>query len=107
MLLIVYILLGKQGTTVANGCYAFLCPTRTHSLTLHNGAAMLNKRLLLLTLFFIVIFALIFRFVYPEVQVTQVMTVISLTALLASLGVNFVIQQIQQKRGASDENKKS
>ncbi len=70
---------------------------------------MLNKRLYLLTLFFIVVFALIFRFVYAgsEVQVTQVMTVISLTALLASLGVNFVIQQIQQKRGASDENKKS
>jgi len=68
---------------------------------------MLNKRLYLLTLFFIVVFALIFRFVYPEVQVTQVMTVISLTALLASFGVNFVIQQIHQKKGASDENKKS
>lgn len=70
---------------------------------------MLNKRLYFLTLFFIVVFAVVFRFVYSdsEVQVTQVMTVMSLTALLVSLGVNFVIQQIQQKRGASDENKKS
>ncbi len=70
---------------------------------------MLNKRVYLLTLFFIVVFALIFRFVYPvaeaEVEVTQVMTVISLMALLTSLGVNAVIQHIQQKRGASDENK--
>ncbi len=69
---------------------------------------MLKKRLYLLTLFFIVVFAVTFRFVYPdsEVKVTQVMTVISLMALLASLGVNVVIQQIQ-KRGTSDENKKS
>jgi len=69
---------------------------------------MLKKRLYLLTLFFIVVFAVTFRFVYPdsEVKVTQVMTVIALMALLASLGVNFVIQQIQ-KRGASNENKKS
>ena len=69
---------------------------------------MLKKRLYLLTLFFIVVFAVTFRFVYPdsEVKVTQVMTVISLMALLASLGVNVVIQQIQ-KRGTSDEKKKS
>ena len=68
---------------------------------------MLNKRVYLLTLFFIAVFALIFWFVYAdsEVEVTQVMTVISLMALLTSLGVNAVIQHIQQKRGASDENK--
>jgi hypothetical protein len=56
-----------------------------------------------------VILTVIFLFVYSdsEVQVTQVMTVILLTALLVSLGVNFVIQQIQKKRGGSDENKKS
>ena len=61
---------------------------------------MLNKRLYLLTLFFIVVFAVIYRFIYAgsEVQVTHVMTVISLTALLASLGVNVVIQQIKKKR---------
>ena len=69
---------------------------------------MLNKRLYLLTLFFIVVFAVTFRFVYSdsEVKVTQVMTVISFMALLASLGVNFVIQQIQN-RGTSNEKKKS
>jgi len=70
---------------------------------------MFNKRLYALTLFFIVVFAVIFRFVYAdaEVGVTHVMTVISLAALLTSLGINFMIQQLQQKRGASDENKKS
>jgi cell division protein FtsW (lipid II flippase) len=47
-----------------------------------------------------VILTVIFLFVYSdsEVQVTQVMTVILLTALLVSLGVNFVIQQIQKKK---------
>lgn len=68
---------------------------------------MMNKSKLFLCI--AVILTVIFLFVYSdsEVQVTQVMTVILLTALLVSLGVNFVIQQIQQKRGASDENKKS
>jgi len=68
---------------------------------------MMNKSKLFLCI--AVILTVIFLFVYSdsEVQVTQVMTVILLTALLVSLGVNFVIQQIQKKRGGSDENKKS
>jgi hypothetical protein len=67
---------------------------------------MLNKRLYFLIIFFIVVVVVLFRLVYPEAEVSRLMTVIPLTGILMGLGVNFVIQRIQNKKEAADANKK-
>lgn len=58
-----------------------------------------NKRLYLLTIFYITIFVIIFKFIYPEVPVTSLTIVIALVGFIFALGSNFVINQIKQKRG--------
>ncbi|ACD90951.1 hypothetical protein Clim_1919 [Chlorobium limicola DSM 245] len=67
---------------------------------------MKNRRIAILTISIIVVIAVLFRFVYPEVPITKLMTVIPLTALAAAFGIDVFIQHLQKKREASDENRK-
>ena len=66
------------------------------------GVTLRNKRLYLLTIFYIVVFAIIFKLIYPEVPVTSLTIVIALLGFIFALGSNFVINRIKQKRGKND-----
>ena len=66
------------------------------------GATVGSKRLYLLTIFYIVVFAIVFKWLYPEVQVTALAIVIALLGFICALGSNFVINLIKQNRGKDD-----
>ena len=61
-----------------------------------------NKRLYLLTIIYIAIFAIIFKFIYPETPVTSLTVVIALLGFIFALGNNFVINRIKRKRGKNN-----
>ena len=63
---------------------------------------MKNKRLYLLTLFYIVGLAIIFNWVYPEVSVTAVTTVIALCGFIFALGTNVLISFLKKQQGKGD-----
>ena len=63
---------------------------------------MRSKRLYLLTIFYIVVLAILFKLFYPEVQVTALTVVIALLGFIFALGSNFVINLIKQYRGKDD-----
>lgn len=63
---------------------------------------MKNKRLYLLTLFYIVVLAVIFNWMYPEVSVTAVTTVIALCGFIIALGTNILINFIKKQQGNDD-----
>ncbi|WP_455202093.1 hypothetical protein [Kaarinaea lacus] len=63
---------------------------------------MKSKRLYLLTIFYIVILAIIFTRLYPEVSVTAVTTVIALSGIVLAVVTNIMIHFIRQKRGKED-----
>ena len=63
---------------------------------------MRSKRLYLLTIFYIVVLAILFKLFYPEVQVTALTIVIALLGFIFALGSNFVINLIKQYRGKDD-----
>lgn len=66
------------------------------------GATLKNKKLYLLTICYIVVFAIIFKLIYPEVPVTSLTIVIALLGFIFALVSNFVINRIKQKRGKTD-----
>lgn len=61
-----------------------------------------SKRLYLLTIFYIVILAIVFKWFYPEVEVTTLTTVIALLGFIFALGSNFLINRIKQNQGKDD-----
>ena len=63
---------------------------------------MKNKRLYLLTLFYIVVLAIIFNWTYPEVSVTAVTTVIALCGFILALGTNVLINIVKNQQGKHD-----
>ena len=63
---------------------------------------MRSKRLYLLTIFYVVVLAILFKLFYPEVQVTALTIVIALLGFIFALGSNFVINLIKQYRGKDD-----
>jgi Flp pilus assembly protein TadB len=64
---------------------------------------MRSKRLYLLTIFYIAILAAIFKWLYPEVRVTALATVIAILGFAAALGSNFLINRRKQKRGEDND----
>ena len=56
-----------------------------------------RMRFYLLTVFYIVVFAIVFKWFYPEVSVTAVTTVIALLGFIFAFGSNFLIKRIKQK----------
>ena len=68
------------------------------------GAKMKNKRLYLLTIFYIVVFATLFKFFYDEVEVTSITTVIALLGIICALGTNFAVN-LKSKKGGKDDSK--
>lgn len=63
------------------------------------GVTMGSKRLYLLTIFYIAVFAIVFKWRYPEMQVTAIITVIALLGFIVALGSNFLINRIKQSQG--------
>lgn len=63
---------------------------------------MKNKRLFLLTIFYIAILAIAFTRIYPEVSLTAVSTVIALSGLVLAIVTNIVIHIIRKKQGKED-----
>ncbi len=63
---------------------------------------MVNKTLFLLTIFYIVVFAVIFKQFYSEVSVTSLTTVIAILGFLVALGTNFLINRMKKKGEGSD-----
>ena len=66
---------------------------------------MRSKRLYLLTIFYISVFAITFKFLYPEVKVTALITLIALVGFGAALGTNLLISR--QKRHLEEKDGKS
>ena len=66
---------------------------------------MKSKRLYLLSIFYIVIFTIVFKWLYPELEVTSVITVIALLGFVVGLGTHFLITRIQQSKGKNDGTK--
>lgn len=58
-----------------------------------------RKRLYLLTIFYIVVLAIVFKFLYPELKVTELATVIAVLGFIAALGSNFLFNKIKQRQG--------
>jgi hypothetical protein len=65
-------------------------------------ALLRNKLLYLLTIIYISIFAIIFKFIYPEVRVTSLPVVISLLGFIFALGSKFVINRISKREGKNN-----
>lgn len=64
---------------------------------------MKNKRIYLLTIFYTVVFAVIFKFAYPEVTVASIATVIVLLALGLAIGSNYLVNRVKQKGTGDDK----
>jgi Flp pilus assembly protein TadB len=75
-----------------------LCEQNKHEM----GDRMGSKQLYLLTIFYIVVFAILFKWLYPEVRVTALSIVIALFGFIVALGSKFLINLIKQNRGKDD-----
>lgn len=64
----------------------------------------LNRRLPLLTIFFIALFAGIYRIVY-DIDPSSVITVISLLGLMVSIGCNLLIERILKSKQRDSNGK--
>jgi len=66
------------------------------------GVTLKNKRLYLLTLLYIVVLAILFSWIFPEVSVAAVTTVIALCGFILALGTNVLINLIKKQQGKDD-----
>ncbi|KPJ90818.1 MAG: hypothetical protein AMJ53_12865 [Gammaproteobacteria bacterium SG8_11] len=64
---------------------------------------MKNKRLYLFTLFYIVVLAIVFHWIYPEVSLTAVTTVIALCGFILAIGTNVLMNCVKKQQGKDDE----
>lgn len=56
---------------------------------------MVNKKIFFLTIFNIVVLSLLFKWLYSEVSVTAITTVIALLGYILALGFNYLIKKIK------------
>ena len=63
---------------------------------------MRSKRLYLLAICYIAVFAIVFKWFYPELAVTALTTVVALCGFIAALGTNWLITRMKRKRGQND-----
>lgn len=60
-----------------------------------------NKRVYFFTIISIAIYAIVFKFVYPELEITALTTVIAILGYLSALFINYLL--LKYKKGENDE----
>ena len=65
-------------------------------------ATLRSKRFYALAIGYIALFAIVFKWIYPEVAVTALTTVVALCGCAAALGTNWLITRMKRKRGKDD-----
>lgn len=64
---------------------------------------MRNKRLYILSIFYIAVYAIIVKFVYPELEITALATVIALLGFASALITNYLLPKPNNNQGHNDE----
>jgi hypothetical protein len=64
---------------------------------------MKSKRLYILTIFYIAVFAILFNLTYDEVDATALTTIIALVGFVFAFVTDFLIRIIMKKRGNNAE----
>lgn len=62
-----------------------------------------KKRIFFLSIFFIALYALIVGFVYPELEVTALVTVITLLGIASGLIAHYLLPKTKTDQGNGDE----
>lgn len=67
------------------------------------GNKMGNKRIYILSIFYITIYAIIFKFTYPELVITSLSTVIAVIGFISALITNYLLPRANSNQGNKDE----
>lgn len=64
---------------------------------------MKNKRTYYLSILYIAVYAIIIQFVYPELEITALATVIALLGFASALMTNYLLPKSNNNQGDNDE----
>jgi len=62
-----------------------------------------NKRIYILSILYIAVYAIIVKFVYPELEITALATVIALLGFASALITNYLLPKPNNSQGNNDE----
>ena len=62
-----------------------------------------TKRTYLLSILYIAAYAVIVKFIYPELEITALATVIALLGFASAVATNYLLQKSNNNQGKDDE----